>query len=135
MSIDRLMPRGVALLAAMCGPALAQQEAGTTGNDFTLSCSFVQECYETAPCADTDFALSVEGRVGGLGAGTVLARATLSSVSGDVDTFGTRGAGTLFLQGGDGGARHYLAVAGGAARYTVHLAAGPASVSYFGTCE
>ncbi|TCP40969.1 hypothetical protein [Rhodovulum marinum] len=135
MPTDRFLPLVVALLVTASHPALAQQEAGTTGNDFTLSCSFVQECYETEPCADTDFALSVEGRVGGLGAGVMLARATLSSVSGDVDTFGTRGAGALFLQGGDGAVRHYLAVAGSAARYTVHLAAGPASVSYFGTCE
>ncbi|TCO69747.1 hypothetical protein [Rhodovulum euryhalinum] len=132
--------RSFALAAALVAlapplPAPAQQATEATDNDFALACAFVRECHETEPCAEADFALEVTGRVGGLGAGVVLARATLSSVAGDIDAFGTLGNGTLFLQGGNGGGRAYLVVTDGAARYTRHMAQGPVSVTYHGTCE
>lgn len=133
---DRLLtPAAALLIAALPLAAPAQQAGGTTANDFTLACRFAQECRETGPCAGSAFELSVEGRQGGLGAGVILARARLSSGAGAVETFGTRGADALFLQGGNAGSRHSLTVAAGAARYTVHLGQGPAIVSYFGTCE
>jgi len=135
MSPNRPVAFAVFLLALGAPLPLWAQDGAATGNDFALACSFARECVETEPCADTDFELSVAGRLGGLGAGVVLARATLGTVAGDVDTFGTRGGDTLFLQGGDAGSRHYLTVTGGAARYTVHMGQGPAVIRYFGTCE
>lgn len=136
MLTDTRLPLVLAALLAALPAAVRAQPAGeTTENDFALSCAFVQECYETEPCAATDHALSVTGRVGGLGAGAVLVRATLGTVSGDVQSFGTRDGATLFLQGGAGRTRHYLTVTDGAARYSVHMGQGPAAVSYFGTCQ
>ncbi|TCM81487.1 hypothetical protein [Rhodovulum steppense] len=126
-----------AIIALMLGTPLplAAQDGASTDNDFALACAFDRECHEAEPCTDADFALDVTGRVGGMGAGTMLARVVLSSVSGDVDAFGTLDGGTMFLQGGDGASRSYLVVTNGAARYTLHMAEGPTVVTYHGTCE
>ncbi|SIO19448.1 hypothetical protein SAMN05444722_0777 [Rhodovulum sp. ES.010] len=137
MPTDRLVPvLATALLLA--APTHAQDAAApeaTTENDFALACAFDRECYDAEACAETAYEMTVSGRVGGMGAGVVLARATLSAVSGDVEVFGTLGGGTLFLQGGEGAARHYLAVTDGAARYSLHMAEGPVAITYLGACE
>ncbi|HDR29115.1 hypothetical protein [Rhodovulum sp.] len=134
---NRHLAAPVAIIALMLGTPLplAAQDAEVTDNDFALACAFDRECRETEPCATADFDLDVTGRTGGMGAGTMLARVVLSSVSGDVDAFGTLGGGTLFLLGGNESSRSCLVVTDGAARYSLHMAEGPTVVTYHGTCE
>ncbi|PTW52096.1 hypothetical protein [Rhodovulum kholense] len=135
------------LWAALALPAAAQTARDPGPNGFEMRCHFATACREAAPCEATDVTAAVSGRIGGLGAGVVLARADLSLSDGRVETIGTlsgpgsgpgpgpRPGGTLFLQGGAGAKRHYMALSGPAARYTVHSAEGPVSTTYIGTCE
>ncbi|TDX33861.1 hypothetical protein [Rhodovulum visakhapatnamense] len=133
----------LALWAALALPAAAQTAERTAPdpgpNGFEMRCHFATACSEAAPCEATDVTAALSGRIGGLGAGLQLARADLSLAGRRVEAIGTLSGpgtgGTLFLQGGAGTERHYLAIARSAARYTVHAAEGPVSTTYIGTCE
>lgn len=94
-------------------------------------CSFVIECYEGEACQETQFDLTFRAGTGGPNEMELVT---------DAETIGV-------AVGGNGNYAHLagmtetgfyvltLASGDGTARFTTHLAEGPQSVTYMGTCE
>jgi len=94
-------------------------------------CTFTTECYEAEPCQDTTFGLTFRAGTGGPNEMELVT---------DAETIGV-------AVGGNGQIAHLagmtktgfyvltLASANGAARFTTHLADGPQTITYLGSCE
>lgn len=135
--------------ATICAvPAFAQNTAQVPNSaDLTIStapvqveivlhCAFQSECFEAETCSDTTFSFDLNGRAGGLAESDMVVQTELTSEIGDTDLLGVRTGSALSLSGGSFEARHLLTIAeDGAARYTLHYADGPMTISYLGDCS
>lgn len=113
MILSRALPVAVAALAA------------TPGLAAPLACNFTQECFMDLDCETTSYAFEID-----------LAAGTGSDITGDFDVVETAEgamATTTVLKGMFGGLR-LLTIGANTSIMTVHIAAGPASVNYYGTC-
>lgn len=108
------MIRPLALAFALIGgPALA----GPT-------CTFTEECYMTLDCEAANYEVSVDTDAG-----------VLSTEVEDLDILHVEtGAATQIVARGMG-ALNLLTIGPATAVLTVHIGAGPASISYYGACE
>lgn len=109
-----------AALAVTASPALAEM---------TLGCRFPTECVEAEPCAESDYAFTVE---------TEGMRATLATPSRDIEArLGLTPEGAMVVLGIGPGGVHLLTLMdeAGTARYTTHLPGAGMALTYLGTCE
>jgi hypothetical protein len=86
-------------------------------------CVFTEECYMSLGCEPTDWELTVDHKSGRI---MTLAE-TLEIIhveDGPAQQIVARGTGAL----------HLLTIGASTALYTLHIGAGPASITYIGTC-
>ncbi|SMH55655.1 hypothetical protein [Maritimibacter sp. HL-12] len=86
-------------------------------------CTFTEECYMSLGCEPTDWELTVDHKAGRIM--TIAETLDILHVEdGQAQQIVARGPGAL----------HLLTIGTNTALYTLHIGAGPASVTYFGTC-
>lgn len=103
-----------ALIGLFCGEGAAH----------AFPCSFTTECYESEPCAASDFAFEVD----------VEAKRMITDY-GDITIVAVKETGrltTLFATGA--GAEYMLSLTPQAARLSTHSNEGPAAITYLGQC-
>jgi hypothetical protein len=110
-----------ALLGLTAGPASA----------LAYACLYTTECLETEACQDTAFDLWVE-------VADDFSSATLSSVTGDVQTTAYNAQFLSYFAGYANRTMHVVSVSGqGESRYSIQNGSGDTilSITYHGTCE
>ena len=135
-------------ILALASPLAAQNTVQSPNSaDFTirtapvqielnLQCVFASECFETESCSDTTFTFDLNGAAGGLAESDMVVQTQLTSEIGDAELLGVRSGKALSLAGGSFEAGHLLTIAeDGSARYTLHYADGPMTISYIGECS
>ncbi|WP_368183601.1 hypothetical protein [Aestuariibius sp. HNIBRBA575] len=106
--------KAAAALMVFATPALAD-----------YSCAFDRECVDADACAATDFTVDVQKTASILG-----------TVFGDLMIIASKGDDNLhtYIAAGDG-ADYLMSVTPNGAIFTTHIADGPMSITYLGTCQ
>ncbi len=98
--------------AFLAGPALAGPV-----------CTFTEECYMSLGCAATDLELTVDHKA-----------ARITTVAETLDILHVEDGPAQQIVARGPGALHLLTIGANTALYTLHIGAGPASITYIGTC-
>lgn len=86
-------------------------------------CSFTEECYMTLDCEATDYEVTVDSAGG-----------VLSTEVEDLEILADFDEGNRQIVARGMGALHMLTIGPATSVMTVHIGAGPASITYFGEC-
>lgn len=121
---------GTALVADTADIASAPVQA-----EVALNCTFTTECFDLEGCSDTNFAVSLMGRAGGVTTDDMIVAAELTTDAETYAMIGTHAGEVYSLTGPSDYGHGMLTVSGADARFTVHYTDGPLSISYGGVCE
>jgi len=86
-------------------------------------CSFTEECYMSLGCEAADWELTIDHKSGRI----------MTPVE-TLDILHVEGGPTQQIVARSPGALHLVTIGAATALYTLHIGAGPASVTYIGTC-
>lgn len=87
-------------------------------------CTFTEECYMTLDCQETSYEVTVDGAAG-----------VLSTMVEDLEILHDSTEANRQIVARGMGALHMLTIGPATAILTVHIGAGPASITYYGDCE
>ncbi len=134
--------RMLRILPILCACSVMQMaEADTTAIanapvqvEVSLTCTFTTECFDFDACTETALTVDLSGLGGGLEPDELILAADITT---DAETFamlGTQNADQISLTGESDYGHGLFTLSAGAARWTVHYADGPMSITYGGTC-